>query len=179
MTTIRTTRDHNAMFEDMIKSALFPPDTAYVTFTAGEYPSASRAQGKRHFILFRDAGHYPVIGWFVDGVDYVGNWTQSYLVKGDCTIIFGIQNESLHVAAQEAARDIGKAQEVLKKQVSATALSYGAFYMDYAGAVSGTAGTVYGVLEPVFGNPIIRPEPALGADIVIGVLPVTLSVLMD
>jgi uncharacterized protein YaaQ len=179
MSTIQTTRDLNTMFEDMIKSALFPPDSAYVTFTAGEYAAASRAQGRRHFVFFKDAGLYPVIGWYVDGVDYGGNTSQSYLVKGECTIIFGIQNESLHTAAQEAARDIGKAEEALKKQTSATALSYGAFYMDYPGAVSGTAGTIYGVLEPVFGSPIIRPEPALGADIVIGVLPVTISVLMD
>jgi hypothetical protein len=178
MSTIRTSRNHNAMFEDMIQAALFPPDSGYVTFTAGQYGSTSRAKGRRNFILFKDVGFYPVIGWWVESINYKSVSSQSELVVGDCTILFGLQNESLHTAAQNAERDIGKAEEAIKKQVSATALSYGAFYMDYAGAVT-TVGTIYGVLEPVFGQPIVRPEPALGADIVIGVLPVTISVLMD
>jgi hypothetical protein len=182
VTTIRTTRNYNAMFEDMISAALWPPDTAYATFTTGDYPTGSRGKGYPSLVLFGDAAACPLIGWYCKSFSVEAMGCQLFAVTGHCEIHIACRNEDPATAARAATRDLGKAAEAISKQGAAGAdsLAYGPFYLTHPTAITGMVGTVFGLGgDPKCGDIVVAPDTELGGDVVTGVMPVSITVWMD
>lgn len=196
MGNIVTDRSYQQMAEDMIGEALFPTlaSPTYDTFPTSRYPSTTRFQGADDFAWNTWPNGDGMIRWKCMSVGAPVPWSSlHFTVEIGCEIAVAIRGRATAGetsgtpgAHQVAVNDIGKAQEVLIKQLYAYTLTYGEFGIQNTTTIAGQGTSpISCVLDVTCGTPTIEQSLAAGDDDNLGpnawvaTLPVTLIVIVD
>ena len=184
------------MFEEMIEEALWPANvtSAVDYFPTTRYESDSRLKGTADFSFYTSSSEYPLVAWYLESAtDLPPEVCQTRLVQMMGAIRFAVRGESdIDNSAATASRvlqsDLATCSTVILAQLYDSNITAGPFGIN-AGTVTGKGTSrTYCVVAVETGEAEIEyaggqtsgeddewgADDALGADVWIGTLPVTI-----